>query len=90
MSTKSNLKRLREALDLKDDDELGKDISEDEESNSDPDFFSESESDDTSTDEHISENENSSDAGTSDDDVHINTQLDTIEKKWCCMVNKKT
>ena len=81
MPTKPNLKRILEALDLETTDEVEENVSEDEESNSDPDFsLSESESDDTSTDEHVSENDNSSDSYTNDDDIHVNIQPDTIEK----------
>lgn len=81
MPTKSNLKRIREILVLKNTDQLDKNVSEDEESSSDPDFsLSEPESDDTSTDEYISENDNSSDSYISGDDIQINIQPDTIEK----------
>ncbi|CAF1422794.1 unnamed protein product [Adineta ricciae] len=82
MSTKPNLKRIRDVLNFETTDEVEEIASEDEESNSDPDFsLSESKSDDTSTDERISENDSSSDSFTSNNDLNLNFQPDTVEKQ---------
>ncbi|CAF1236584.1 unnamed protein product [Rotaria sordida] len=81
MTTKTNLKRIREILITDNTNEFTDNISEDDESNSDPDYsFSDTESDDTSTDECISNEEDSSDAHVSDDDTQINAQPESIEK----------
>ncbi|CAF1044065.1 unnamed protein product [Rotaria sordida] len=80
MSTKTNLKRIRKILITDNTNEFTDNISEDDESNSDPDYsFSNTESDDTSTDECISK-EDSSYAHFSDDDTHINAQPKSTEK----------
>ncbi|CAF1454756.1 unnamed protein product [Rotaria sordida] len=81
MTTKTNLKRIREILITDNTNEFTDNISEDDESNSDPDYsFSDTESDDTSTDERISNEEDSSDAHISNDDTQINAQPESIEK----------
>ncbi len=70
MTTKTNLKRIREILTPNNTDEFDNNISEDDESNSDPDYLSETESDDTSTDECISKEDESSDSNVSNDDIY--------------------
>jgi hypothetical protein len=82
MTTKTNLKRIREILTPNNTDEFDNNISEDDESSSDPDYLSETESDDTSTDECISKEDESSDSNVSNDDMYIDTnaQPETIEK----------
>ncbi|CAF1655255.1 unnamed protein product [Adineta ricciae] len=81
MSTKSNLKRIRDALDVETADEMEEIASDDKVSNSNPDFsLSESESDHTSPDENISENDSSSDSFTSNDDLNLNCQPGAVEK----------
>ena len=73
MSTKANLKRNRDVLDVETIDAVKEIASEDEVSNSNPDFsFSEFQSDHTSTDEHISENDRSSDSFTSNENLNLN------------------
>ncbi|CAF1262637.1 unnamed protein product [Rotaria sordida] len=83
MTTKSNLKRIREII-LTDNDnnnEFDDTVFEDDESNSDSDYSpSGTESDDTSTDECISKEDDSSDSHISDDDISTNTQPESVEK----------
>src|ERR1700722_12708564 len=81
MATKSNLKRIREILLTNNNNEFDNTVSEDDESNSDPDYsVSETESDDTSTDECISKEDVSSDSYISDDYINIHTQRKSVEK----------
>jgi hypothetical protein len=62
-------------------DEIDEDFSEDDDSNSDSDYcFSGTESDDTSGDEHISQEDDSSDSYVSNHDINVDKQPDTIEK----------
>lgn len=69
MTTNPNLKRSRESSTSNSTNEFDN-ISEDDESNSDTDYhISETESDDISTDEFISQNEDSSDSYASDNDL---------------------
>ena len=71
MARKSNLNRIREVLITYITTEFVKNISEDDESNSDPDYsIVEMESDDTSTDEHISKDD-SSDSNSTNDNIDI-------------------
>ncbi|CAF4469013.1 unnamed protein product, partial [Rotaria sp. Silwood2] len=84
MTTKTNLKRIREIITTNTIDEFDTNIFEDDESNSDSDYLSETESEshDTSTDECISKEDESCDPNVSDDIIHldINAQPETIEK----------
>ncbi len=82
MTTKTNLKRIREILTPNNTDEFDNNISEDDESNSDPNYLSETESDDISTDECISKEDESSDSNIDDDGIYIDTnaQPETIKK----------
>lgn len=92
MTTKSNLKRIREILTNKDD-EFEKIISEDDDRSSDEDYFTtESESDDTSTDEYISQDDDLSDSCVTNDNIHISIQPNIVEKggiRWSIENNRK-
>ena len=70
MTTKTNLKRIREILTLNSTNKFDTNISEDDESNSDPDYLSETESDDTYTAECISKEDELSDSNVSDYDIY--------------------
>ncbi|CAF1177060.1 unnamed protein product [Rotaria sordida] len=101
MTSNGNLKRSREISTSNSTNEFDN-ISEDDESNSDTDYhISGIESDDTSTDEFISQNEDSSDSYASDDDLsdsHVNdhndmfkhAQPDFIEKNGVSWSSQKT
>ena len=81
MTTKTNFNRIRQVPLTDDTNEFNDNISEDDESTSDPDFsFSEAESDDKSTYECISTEEDSSDAHVTNEGIHINAQPESIEK----------
>ncbi|CAF1079894.1 unnamed protein product [Adineta ricciae] len=83
MTNKTNLKRIREIYLRNDNDNLDNAISEDGESNSDPDpdyCASGTESDDTSADEYISKGDDSSDSNTADHDINTNIQPDSLEE----------
>ncbi|CAF1508164.1 unnamed protein product [Rotaria sordida] len=61
--------------------EFGKNISDYDESNSDPDYsVGEIKSDDTSADESISKEDDSLDSNSTDDNIDINSQPESIEK----------
>ncbi|CAF1167844.1 unnamed protein product [Rotaria sordida] len=101
MTSNGNLKRSREMSTSNSTNEFDN-ISEDDESNPDTDYnISGIESDDTSTDEFISQNEDSSDSYASDDDLsdsHVNdhndmfkhAQPDFIEKNGVSWSSQKT
>lgn len=83
MTSKTNLKRIREIYLRNDNDDLDNTVSEDDKSGSDSDSDycgSETESNDTSTDEYISKDDDSSDSYATDNDININTQPDSLEK----------
>ncbi|CAF1224457.1 unnamed protein product [Adineta steineri] len=83
MTSKTNLKRIREIYLRNDNDDLDNTVSEDDKSSSgsDSDYCgSETESNDTSTDEYISKDDDSSDSYAADNDTNINIQPDTLEK----------
>lgn len=81
MITNSNLKRIREILLTNNNNEFDNTVSEDDESDSDSDYSApETESDDTSTDECISEKDDSSDSYISDDNTNTNIQPKSIQK----------
>lgn len=94
MTTKSHLKRVREALLPDNITEFDNNISEDDGLYSDPDYsISETESDDTSTDECISKEDDSSDSSNSymsDDDINIDTQPESIKKDGITWSTEKT
>ncbi|CAF3698644.1 unnamed protein product [Rotaria sp. Silwood1] len=92
MANKSNLKRIRDIL-LSDTNDTDDDITDDQESDLDSDFDTSAiESDDTSADEHISEESDSSNSDTGENDIFTNSQPETIEKAgvtWSSYQNKK-
>ncbi|CAF0970366.1 unnamed protein product [Rotaria sordida] len=91
MASKPILKRIRDVLMTNSTNEYDKNISEDEESNSDPDYLgAETESDDTSTDEHISKKDDSSDSDNTDDDTVINNQPESAEKNGVLWTTQTT
>ncbi|CAF3845480.1 unnamed protein product, partial [Rotaria sp. Silwood1] len=80
MANKSNLKRIRDIL-LSDTNGTDDYITDDQELDLDSDFDTSAiESDDTSTDEHISEESDSSNSDTGENDIFTNSQPETIEK----------
>ena len=86
MKSKPNLKRILEVLMMNSTNDFVKKSSEDDESNSDPDYSNlETESDDTSADEYISKEDDSSDSGSTGDDTDISNPPESIEKEWCFM-----
>lgn len=93
MTTRSNLKRARDALFINNNDEFDNTVSEDDESDSDEDYFTaESESDDTSTDECISNEDDSSDSCLTSNDANTDIQPKSVEKagiRWSKYNNKK-
>ncbi|CAF1619910.1 unnamed protein product, partial [Didymodactylos carnosus] len=91
MITAHNLKRIREILDSHGNNEFDIDSPEDDESDSDTDYHvSGIESNDTSADEHISQEEDSSDCYVSDDDKLDETQPESIEKNGVTWSTKRT
>ena len=91
MKSKPNLKRIREVLMMNSTNDFDKKSSEDDESNSNPDYSNlETESDDTCADEYKSKDD-SSDSGSTDDDTDISNPPESIEKNgvlWTTEINK--
>ena len=83
MTTKTNRLKIREVLLTDMDDDFGQNISEDDDSNSDSDDSGpETESDDTSTDEYVSQ-ENDSDSSvssTEEEEIHSTDEPESVEK----------
>ena len=92
MKSKPNLKKIREVIMINSTNDFDKKSSKDDESNSDTDYSNlEKESDDTSADEYISKENDSSASGSTGDDTDISNPPECIEKNgvlWTTEINK--